>query len=70
MRHLLWLVPIVVAVAVLWWAGLKGLSVLVAVVCGLGGLTYFVVRARRPMPPRWEEQERERHDVDAEKYRY
>jgi len=44
-RHLRQLIPSVVAVAVipvLWWAGLRGLAVLVTVVCGLAGLLYFI----------------------------
>jgi len=45
MRHVLRLIPSVIAVAaisVLWWAGLKGLAVLVTLVCGFAGLLYLI----------------------------
>jgi hypothetical protein len=64
MRHLGWLFLFVAAVAAMWWAGLKGIAVLVTLVCGLAGLAYLVVRARRPTPLLRAEQERDRHDVE------
>jgi hypothetical protein len=44
-RRLLRIILSVVALAaipVLWWAGLKGLAVLVTLVCGLAGLLYLI----------------------------
>lgn len=51
MRHFLWPILFVAAIAAMWWAELRGLAVLVAIVGGLAGLAYLVVRTRRPMPP-------------------
>jgi hypothetical protein len=48
MRALGWLVAFVAALAAMWWAGLRGITVLVALVCGLAGLAYLVVRTQRP----------------------
>jgi len=48
MRHLGWLITFVVALAAMWWAGLRGIAVLVALVCGLAGLAYLFVRTQRP----------------------
>jgi hypothetical protein len=65
MRHLWLLIPFVAALATIrvWWAELAGIAVLTAVVCGLAGLTYLVVRTRRPMPPLPGEQQRARSDL-------
>ena len=66
MRALGWLVLFVVAVAAMWWAGLKGMAVLVTVVGGLGGLAYLVVRTRQPGPSR--EADRTSRQADAERH--
>ena len=65
MRALGWLVLFVAAVAAMWWAGLKGMAVLVTVVGGLGGLAYLVVRTRQPVPSR--EADRTSRQADAER---
>ena len=49
MTHVWSLVSLVVAVAAIggvWWAGLPVLAVLLALVCGLGGLLYLVAGPR------------------------
>jgi hypothetical protein len=47
MRHLLWVILCVAAVTAIWWAGLPALAVLLAVLCGLAGLLYFIAGAAR-----------------------
>ena len=66
MRALGWLVLFFAAVAAMWWAGLKGMAVLVTVVGGLGGLAYLVVRTRQPVPSR--EADRTSRQADAERH--
>lgn len=41
MRHLGWLIAFVAGLAVMWWAGLRGIAVLLTLVCGLAGLAYL-----------------------------
>ena len=59
-----WLVLFVAAVALMWWAGLKFIAVLVTLVCGLAGLAHLVARTRQPAPFLRAERERDRHDVE------
>jgi hypothetical protein len=59
MRHLGWLIAFVAALAAMWWAGLRGITALVTLVCGLAGIAYLVVRTQRP-PLRAEQAEPER----------
>jgi hypothetical protein len=61
MRYLWWLIPVVAAVGIAWWAQLTGLAIFVTVVCGLAALAYLVTRIRR-MRPLQPEQEREKHE--------
>lgn len=59
MRHLLWLVPLVAGLAAMQWPRLQGLALLTMLVCGV---TYLVVRARRPVqsvPPLGAEEKRD-----------
>ena len=60
-----WLVLFVVAVAAMWWAGLRGAAVLMTVVCGLAALAFLVVRNRQPMPS--QEADRETRQGNAER---
>jgi len=48
MRVFGWLIAFVAVLAAMWWAGLRGITVLVALVCGLAGLAYLFVRTQRP----------------------
>lgn len=64
MRQLGWLLLFVAAVSAMYWAGLKGMAVLVALVCGLAGVANLVVRARRPTPLLRAEPEQDRHAVE------
>jgi hypothetical protein len=63
MKHsLLRFIPSVAAIAalpVLWWAGLPALAVLLAVVCGLAGVLYFVAGGARRAGDGRSENERE-----------
>ena len=65
MRHAWWLIPLGAALAVVWWAKLAGLAVLVTVVCGLAALLYAVC-ARRGMSPLRPEQEREKYRFERD----
>ena len=65
MKYLGWLILFVAAVAVMWWARLTGLAVLVTLVCLLAGVAYLVVRNRQPMPQ--QEADRDRRQGDAER---
>lgn len=62
MRLPLWLIAFVAGLAVVWWAELWGLAVLVTVVSGLAGLTYLVTRTRRPYP----DQKGDKRDVERD----
>ena len=66
MSALGWLIAFVAVLAAMWWAGLRGISVLLALVCGLAGLTYLFVRTQRP-PLRAEQAQRERDTRDVER---
>ena len=68
MMHLRWLIPFFGALAVMWWAELKGLAVLASLVCGLGGLAYLVsTRWARPyLRAEQAESERDHRDVRRE----
>lgn len=48
MRHLLWFLPLVVGLAAIRWPRLQGIALLVMLV---SGVTYLVMRTRRPTPP-------------------
>jgi cell division protein FtsW (lipid II flippase) len=61
MRHLVSLVLFVAALTVIWWAGFPLLAVLLALLCGLAGLLYFIAGAVRAGDGRTE-QEREGHE--------
>ena len=65
MGHVGWLILFVAAIAAMWWAELKAMAVLMAVVCGLAGLAYLVVRNRHPMPS--QEADRDKRQGDAER---
>ena len=50
MKHLLWLIPLVLGLASMSWPKLQGLALLTMLVCGIA---YLVMRSRRggqPMP--------------------
>jgi hypothetical protein len=65
LRNLWWLIAFVAAVSVMWWAGLKGLALLVAILCGLAGFAYFFVgRQRASMRP--EQSGEDMRDVERE----
>jgi hypothetical protein len=53
-------------VGAMWWTGLKAMAALVAVVCGLAGVAYLVVRRRQPTPLLRAEPEQDRRA--AERY--
>lgn len=65
MRQLGWLVAFVAALAAMWWAGLRGIAVLAALVCGLAGLAYLFVRTQRPAL-RPEQAEQDTRDVERD----
>lgn len=65
MRYLGWLIAFVAALAGMWWAGLRGIAVLVTLVCGLAGLAYLVVRTQRPSL-RPEQAEQDTRDVERD----
>jgi hypothetical protein len=44
MIHLLWVLPLVAGLAARWLGKLEGVAVLVALICGLIGLAYLVMR--------------------------
>jgi hypothetical protein len=64
MRHFLWFILVSAGLAAAWWAELRGLAVLVTLVSGLAGLTYLVIRNRRPVPEA--EQRRDTRDVERD----
>ena len=61
MRHLVWLFLFVAALTAFWWAGLPVLAVLLALLCGLAGLLYFIAGPARAGDGRTE-QERAGHE--------
>jgi hypothetical protein len=65
MMHLLWVLPLVAGLAARWWGKLEGVAVLVALICGLIGLAYLVMRPRGISPPR-AQQERDTRDVERD----
>jgi hypothetical protein len=65
MLHLLWFLPLVAGLATMWGGKLQGIAMLVALICGLIGLAYLVVRPRGIPPPR-AQQERETRDVERD----
>lgn len=67
MRNLGWPIAFVTALVAMWWAGLTGISVLVALVCGLAALAYLFVRTQRPaLRPEQAERERDTRDVERD----
>jgi len=67
MRQPGWLIAFVAALAAMWWAGLRGLVVLLAAVGGLAGLAYLVVRTQRPsLRPEQAERGQDRRDVERD----
>ena len=65
MMHLLWLLPLVAGVVSIWSGRLQGIAMLVALICGLIGLVYLVLRPRGMAPPR-SAQERDTRDVQRD----
>ena len=65
MLHLLWVLPLVAGLAARWWGKLEGIAVLVALICGLIGLAYLIMRPRGKRPPR-AQQERDERDVERD----
>ena len=61
MKHVLRVILFVAALTAIWSAGLPVLAVLLAVLCGLAGLLYFIAGAARAGDGRTE-QEREGHE--------
>src|SRR5437870_5379472 len=61
MKHVLWVILFVAALTAIWSAGLPVLAVLLAVLCGLAGLLYFIAGAARAGDGRTE-QEREGYE--------
>jgi len=61
MRNLVWVILFIAALMATWWAGLPVLAILLAVLCGLAGLLYFIAGAARAGDGRTE-QEREGHE--------
>src|SRR5258705_13721686 len=57
MLHLLWVLPLVAGLAARGGGKLEGVAVLVALICGLIGLAYLIMRPRGKRPP-WPQQER------------
>jgi hypothetical protein len=68
MMHLLWLIPFVAGLVVLWWEKRAAMAVaaLVALVCGLVGLAYLVMRPRGAKPLLRGEQEPDTRDVERD----
>jgi len=65
MMHLLWFFPLVAGLAAMWWGQLYGIALLVALICGLAGLVFLVVRPRGMPPPR-AQHERDTRDVQRD----
>jgi hypothetical protein len=65
MLHLLWFLPLVAGLATMWGGKLQGIAMLVALICGLIGLAYLVMRPRGIPPPR-SQQERDTRDVERD----
>ena len=65
MLHLLWVLPLVAGLATVWWGKLQGLAMLVALICGLIGLAYLIMRPRGERPP-WPQQDRDERDVQRD----
>jgi hypothetical protein len=63
--HLLWVIPLVAGLAARWWGKLEGIAVLVALICGLIGLAYLIMRPLGKRPPR-APQERDERDVERD----
>lgn len=65
MKHLLWLLPLVLGLASMPWPKLQGLALLSMVVCGV---TYLVMRSRRTghMPPQGTEHDRDYYGVNRD----
>jgi len=50
--HLLWVLPLVAGLAARWSGKLESIAMLVALMCGLIGLAYLLMRPRGIAPPR------------------
>ena len=61
MLHLLWFLPLVAGLVTMWWGKLQGIAMLVALLCGLIGLAYLVMRPRGIPPPRAQQERDTRH---------
>ena len=59
MRHLLWLVPLVIGLAAMSWPKLQGLALLTMLVCGVAYLIMRAGRSGQPMPPMGVEEKRD-----------
>ena len=65
MMHLLWVLPLVAGLAARWLGKLEGVAVLLALICGLIGLAYLVMRPRGIPLPRVQ-QDRDTRDVERD----
>ena len=63
--HVLWFLPLVAGLASIWLGKLQGIAMLVALICGLIGLAYLVMRPRGIPPPR-AQHERDTRDVERD----
>jgi hypothetical protein len=63
--HLLWVLPLVAGLAARWSGKLESIAMLVALMCGLIGLAYLLMRPRGIAPPR-AQQERDTRDVERD----
>ena len=59
MRHLLWLIPLVVGLAAMSWPKLQGIALLTMLVCGVAYLVMRAGRTGQPMPPMGAEEKRD-----------
>ena len=59
MKHLLWLVPLVVGLAAMSWPRLQGIALLTMLVCGVAYLVMRVGRTEQSAPPLGAEQKRD-----------
>ena len=66
MKHLLWLIPLVLGLASMSWPKLQGLALLTMLVFGIA---YLVMRSRRggqPMPTQGTDHERDYYGVNRD----
>jgi hypothetical protein len=65
MMHLLWFLPLVAGLVAMSWRKLESIAMLVALICGLIGLAYLIMRPRGMRLPR-AHHERDTRDVERD----